>query len=371
MAIRAFNTAERRWAGVGPYYAMFPSAFCDDVIEKYSSKGDTVLDPFAGRGTALYSAATKGRRALGIEVNPVGWVYSQVKFSPAEKDRVNARIEQLESAAPSYSKQAQELPLFFRKCYTPEVRRFLLCARQQLNWRQNQVDRTLMAFLLIHLHGKISDSFSNQMRQTKSMSPKYAIAWWKDNDFKAPQIDPVEFLREKLKWRYAKGVPNVTASRTYLGDSVRVLSDISGNLGKLGLRRSSLLLTSPPYLGITNYHYDQWLRLWLLGGPPTDHRTRNRYNGKHRGKFGNRQVYSKLLTTVFERASRLMKPDSTVYVRTDRRKHTLAITKKALRRAFPHHSLKQVNRPAKGKTQTRLFGNGDPRLGEVDLVLTR
>ncbi len=69
-----FNTAASRWAGVGPYYAMFPKAFCDAVIENYCKRGDTVLDPFAGRGTALYSAAISGRRALGIELNPVGWI---------------------------------------------------------------------------------------------------------------------------------------------------------------------------------------------------------------------------------------------------------------------------------------------------------
>jgi DNA modification methylase len=31
--------------------------------------------------------------------------------------------------------------------------------------------------------------------------------------------------------------------------------------------RVKLVITSPPYLDITDYHEDQWLRLWLLGGP--------------------------------------------------------------------------------------------------------
>ena len=69
-SVGQFNTATSRWAGVGPYYAMFPAAFCDKVIQEYSSKGDTILDPFAGRGTSLYSAATAGRNALGIERIP-------------------------------------------------------------------------------------------------------------------------------------------------------------------------------------------------------------------------------------------------------------------------------------------------------------
>jgi hypothetical protein len=28
------------------------------------------------------------------------------------------------------------------------------------------------------------------------------------------------------------------------------------------------VITSPPYLDVTNFEEDQWLRLWLLGGPP-------------------------------------------------------------------------------------------------------
>jgi hypothetical protein len=30
--------------------------------------------------------------------------------------------------------------------------------------------------------------------------------------------------------------------------------------------RVKLVVTSPPYLDITDYHEDQWLRLWFLGG---------------------------------------------------------------------------------------------------------
>jgi hypothetical protein len=369
-SVGRFSTAAARWAGVGPYYAMFPSAFCDKVIQNHSSKGDTILDPFAGRGTALYSAATTGRHALGVELNPVGWVYSRTKLSPATKDEVKERILQLQAAAPRYSYPARELPSFFRHCFSFSVRRFLLSARESLNWRQNNTDRTLMAFLLIHLHGKISDSFSNQMRQTKAMSPNYAIAWWKERDFKPPQIDPVEFLSRKLEWRYAKGMPKSAGSRTYLGDSVDILPRMMGNLNRLDLRRPSLLLTSPPYLGVTNYHYDQWLRLWMLGGPPTDRRVNNAYNGKHRGKFADRVIYAQLLSNVFNRAARIMRTDAVAYVRTDRRQPTLEITKQSLQKAFPNHSLKEVSRPVRGKTQTRLFGNTDPRLGEVDLLLT-
>ena len=76
----AYATAENRWAGVGPYYAMFPVEFADRVVRRYTAPGDIVLDPFAGRGTAIFSAATQQRTGIGIEVNAVGWVYSRAQL---------------------------------------------------------------------------------------------------------------------------------------------------------------------------------------------------------------------------------------------------------------------------------------------------
>ena len=364
-----FETAERRWAGMGPYYAMFPAAFCDSVVERYTRPGDTVLDPFAGRGTAIFSAAVADRHGIGVELNPVGWVYSRTKLKPEDRDQVEKRIRSARDASPRYRAAAREMPLFFRLCFSTEVREFLLCAREILNWRRNDVDRTAMAFILIHLHGKVSDSLSNQMRQTKAMAPRYAVRWWKERGLKPPKLDPLEFFMKKLDWRYSKGAPRCQTSKVYLGDSTLVLPALRGDLSRRKLRRASLLLTSPPYFGITNYHYDQWIRLWLLGGPPTDRRVGTRYSGRHRDKFAHAEVYRRLLERVFKSAALLMKKDACIYVRTDWREPTLSITKATLKIAFPDYEIRRVNRPLVGETQTRLFGHYDPRFGEVDLVL--
>lgn len=369
-SVGRYETAEKRWAGVGPYYAMFPAAFANKVINDHCSEGGTVLDPFAGRGTAVFSAAVSGRRALGVELNPVGWVYSRTKLAPADKELVERRIGSVQSLA---RHSDDDLPAFFRHCFMPHVRRFLIAARRVLNWRQSSVDRTLMAFLLIHLHGKSADSMSNQMRQTKSMSPDYAVRWWKERNSKPPDIDIQAFLKKKLDWRYAKGIPQVAHAKVYLGDSTAELSSLKGRLTELGLARASLILTSPPYFGITNYHYDQWLRLWLLGGPPSPKRANNRFNGKYRRKFENLNGYIELLNRVFGSAAELAKKDCVVYVRTDKRQPTQRLTRRALKIAFPDHHVHRIERPVgkANKTQTELFGNDAPRLGEIDYVLTK
>jgi hypothetical protein len=366
MKMRTFGTAKARWTGVGPYYAMFPATFCDQVIQKYTSQGDAVLDPFAGRGTAVFSAASLKRRGLGIELNPVGWVYGKTKLKPAPKKALLQRLDMLGRLASEYSDSASSLPRFFHRCFHKDVRQFLVAARSHLDWEGDIVDRTLMSLVLVNMHGKRHDSLSNQMRQTKAMAPRYAIEWWKNRGLSPPKVNPVAYLEKKIAWRYAKGVPDCSGSDFLLGDSSKILSHWVA-APPAAWNNCALLLTSPPYFGITNYHYDQWLRLWMLGGRPNDLTV----SGKHTGKFQNRGEYEDLLNGVFRSAAELMGRRSTIYVRTDRRQPTYSLTVAALKAAFPRHNLRRRTTPYKTQTQTALFGHFAPKFGEVDLIMTR
>lgn len=367
MAIsRSYATAAQRWEGVGPYYAMFPTYFADQVVTRYTRPGDVVVDPFAGRGTAVFSAAHQGRYGLGVEVNPVGWVYAKVKLGPADKSRVAARISEIAELDVTFAAQAAELPAFFHHCFSDPIRAFLACARDTLNWRNDMVDRTVMALLLVYLHGKQGAAFSNQMRQTKSMAPDYAIRWWKDRGLAPPEFDPVTFMAKRLDWRYKKGIPRTEGSDVSLGNAESEVPAIGSAL-QAAQRPARLLLTSPPYFSVTNYHYDQWLRLWLLGGPP--HARRAPGTQDIQGKFENTQRYRELLVNVFREAARLMAADSVIYVRTGRGAVTLQATLDALNTAFPRYPLAQPTLTYQGPTQTRLFGDSGIKSGEIDIVL--
>jgi hypothetical protein len=361
--IRSFETAAERWAGVGPYYAMFPIGFADAVITKYSEPGDVVLDPFAGRGTSVFSAATHARTGIGVEVNPVGWVYARAKLAPAVEDNVVERLKRVAGQAQFFRGEADRLPDFFFHCFSSRVRRFLVAARATLDWTEKRVDRTLMALLLVYLHGKKDAALSNQMRQTKSMAPDYAVRWWRDRQMRPPRLDPVEFLTPRIKWRYKKGLPSVSLSSVHLGDSVKVLPLLAHRLR----HRARLLFTSPPYYGVTNYHYDQWLRLWLLGAAPNALRPPD--SGDHQKKFEDREKYKNLLKNVFESSAAILNNKAIVYVRTDKRELTYEATKAALKSAFPSHRLTVVLRPFLRPTQTSLFGDAKEKDGEVDMIL--
>jgi len=362
---RGYATAVRRWQGIGPYYAMFPTHFSDAVVAAYTSPGDTVLDPFAGRGTAVFSAAHQGRHGVGVEVNPVGWIFARTKLDPASRDAVDVRLNEIAAAAHDYEKDADTLPTFFRYCFSVRTREYLVAARSCLDWRHNQTDRTAMALLLVYLHGKRDAALSNQMRQTKAMSPDYSIRWWKERKLMPPELDPVAFMVKRLDWRYARGLPETVRSEVYLGNSEELLASLSESRDRGGSVR--LLFTSPPYFSVTNYHYDQWLRLWLLGGPENARRVGD---GDVRGKFENPSRYRQLLRHVFERAAPLLASESTIYVRTGLGIVTFESTVEVLQDIFPKHRLNRLLRPYTRPTQTSLFGDSEKKAGEVDLVMT-
>src|SRR5205085_4842738 len=48
-----------------------PVALIADAMRDCSRRGDIVLDPFLGSGTTLLAAEKVGRRAFGIEIDPL------------------------------------------------------------------------------------------------------------------------------------------------------------------------------------------------------------------------------------------------------------------------------------------------------------
>jgi DNA modification methylase len=357
-----YGTAISRWAGVGPYYAMFPTSFATEVVKEYTKRRQYVLDPFAGRGTSLFAAAAEDRVGIGVEINPVGWVYGKAKLQTASKIAVENRLRFIGKKALSYRTEAAKLPEFFEWCFCPRVREFLVAARDILEWRRRKTDWTTMALLLIDLHGKRQNSLSNQMRQTKAMSPQYAVRWWKKRHKHPPDIDPVEFMLRKVSWRYRKGRLSPGQSRIYLGDSRDKLKVIARQSKGTGAK---LLLTSPPYQGVTNYFYDQWLRLWLLGGPDKPYSPREQC----KRKFENKDEYITMLKSVFSDCEALLAQDAVIYVRTDARKFTYESTMEALERAFPKKRIRDEKRSRPKFTQTALFGSATKTKGDVDLVM--
>lgn len=355
-----FSQAEGRWSRLGSYYAMFPVTFAEKVIRTWTEKGQTVIDPFCGRGTAPFVAMGMGRNAVGCDINPVAWLYSQTKVDPhPDLNKVITRIAQVSQSIRADEEEPEHE--FQKLAFCRRVLGFIRAARRTLDWRNNQLDRTVMTFLIHHLHDKRGSGLSNQLRHSRAMSPRYSINWWKRKGYgSAPEIDPQDFLTRRVRWRYAKGIAGplsgLSRPRISLGDGAVFLPK--------NAPMANLVLTSPPYSGVTNYRSDNWLRLWAMGEGPS----LPDWNPEQ--KFLDMNNYVDMLTGVFRAAADRARPDATWYIRSDSRAKTKNAIQSVLHDQLSGHKLEEKEAPYRRKTQTALYGDHEPKPGEVDLIYT-
>jgi len=349
------SNAAGYWSSVGPYFAMMPAAWADDIIDMLCPPGGSVLDPFMGRGTTLFSARNSGRYGLGCDVSPLAWLWTATKCDP-EPDPLKLISRLADVEADIRQEDSQPENEFQAWCWSPRVLAFLRSARRGLDWQGCRTDRTLMSIILIYIHGKAGYALSNQMSGSRPTSPDYSVAWWSERDMTAPDVDPVDFMIQKIQFRYKFGIPIGPQCDIRLGQAQHVLPAASES------SRFDLLFTSPPYLGVTNYRLDNWIRLWMLGDlalPDLSDTSQ---------KYANRQIYIAMLDEVFHRSAALLRDDAAVLVRTDSRAWTRNVTASLISEIWPDRQLFwRSSRPE--KSQTELLNPDSSSPGETDFLI--
>ena len=352
-----YGTAKGRWAGLGPYFAMFPVSFAEEVVLKFCPKGGKLLDPFCGRGTGPFIAQHEKRLSLGIDSNPVAWVFAKAKTQPEKsKNKLLTRIDEVWQSSSYYD--AKPCNEFQKWAWNREALRFLNSARKTLGWEKSITDRTLMGFILSSVHSKLGDGMSNQMTKSRALGPDYCVRWWKSRRMQPPKIDPVSYLKERIEWRYRHGtVPRSTPAEIILGTAETKLRGRQGGT-------YDLLFTSPPYLDVTSYLHDSWIRLWALGIGPA------RPDWRKEANIHKPELYRGMLESVLLQSKRLLKPNGTVWIRTDARTFTKKTTREILGDLWGgRHLYSRADIPE--RTQTYHYGDTTPKKGEVDFLISR
>jgi len=75
-----------RKKGVLVHPAKFPETLAQEFIEFFTKRGETVLDPMAGTGSALIAALRAGRNSYGVELNPK---YVEIAKQIIEEERAS------------------------------------------------------------------------------------------------------------------------------------------------------------------------------------------------------------------------------------------------------------------------------------------
>jgi len=85
-----------------PWKGQFSPQFIETLIDKYANKNSVIFDPFLGSGTVLYEAGRLGMEACGTEINPAALIlantYKFITISPRQRERhINSFLARLKT----------------------------------------------------------------------------------------------------------------------------------------------------------------------------------------------------------------------------------------------------------------------------------
>lgn len=355
-----------------PYFAMFPPEFAGKQVAQFTRPGDVVLDPFSGRGTTLLEAALEDRRTLASDINPVAACVTGAKARVPSLTAVNARLAEMgkefkKAPLDEIEAERRALPPFFKKAFHWLTLREVLFLRRHLDWQADDTDRFIAALALGSLHGEMDRSksyFSNQMPRTISTKPAYSIRYWRKHGLVAKRKRVFDLLGQRASLRLREGRPG--------RQGVSVRSDVR-SLGRVlspWERSVQLVVTSPPYLDVTSFEEDQWLRLWFLGEAPTPTNGRISRDDRHTTPAR----YWRFIADAWKGVANLLASDAVIVCRISGKKQTTDSLTRGLtatvRAAFPGARL--IRPPVASaplRRQTDNFRPGTNGIGsEVDFV---
>jgi hypothetical protein len=245
------------------YRACFKPQLPRYFIERYSNEGDTIYDPFMGRGTTIIEAALLKRNVIGNDVNPLSKILAAPRLDIPEIDEIEDRLAELK-----FSKEAKadiDLSMF----YHPETEAEIVSLQKYLVKRkkaetEDRVDRWIRMVATNRLTGHSPGFFSvytlppNQATQPKSQirinrlrkqTPEY-------RNIKNIILKKTRTLLKRVSEQDRENLAAIRLRSRFLSADARRTSHIGGGT-------IQLTVTSPPFLNIVQYSNDNWLRCWF------------------------------------------------------------------------------------------------------------
>ena len=254
-----------KWHSMCSYMAMFPPTIPHVFVRWLTSPGDTVYDPFCGRGTTVLEACRLGRIGLGSDANPLAWILTSAKANPPSHSAIRLRLSQLRDIQALGDIESQ--PIVVRSVFDPNVLAQLVWLRSVLSLK-SKVDRYLFAVLLGVLHANAGSDGTPRgltiaMPNTFSMAPRYVMNYKTAHGLVAPKRDVLSFLENRIE-QLGKKPSGFCRGNAWLADAIETPAGLSR------YDPPRLIFTSPPYLSVIKYGKFNWLRLWLLGMEPSE-----------------------------------------------------------------------------------------------------
>lgn len=249
---------------IHPYTAKLTPHIPRYFIEKYTQKDDIVLDPFCGSGTTLLEARVLGRNAIGLDINPLAALISEVKTTSLDIDELSLAIsltkEELKNGNGKLTVEFPNIDYWFCKKAQNELSRI----KVSIENLQGRFKKDSYDFLLVCLSAIIRKSSYADPRIAKTYKSKRVLEKKKNGWVPTPtqyfedildkNFERIKSLSEHLK-------TNNNYVKVFQGDAREAPSILNQN----GIEEIDFIITSPPYINAQDYFRSYKLELWWLG----------------------------------------------------------------------------------------------------------
>jgi DNA methylase len=241
------------------YRACFKPQLPAFFIDRLTRPGESVYDPFMGRGTTPLQAALMGRRPVGNDVNPLSVLLTRPRLNPPTLDEVAQRLDEVPWEAGEIGDS--ELLAF----YSPRTLRHLcalrgwLIEKAPLDGPSSPVDDWIRMVAINRLTGHSPGFFSvYTLPPNQAASARSQRRINEKRDQTPPDRDIAKLILKKTAALLSDG-PLAAHPKALLSTCAAQATPAiaSGSI--------QLVVTSPPFLDIVQYAEDNWLRSWFAG----------------------------------------------------------------------------------------------------------
>ena len=241
------------------YRACFKPQLPAFFIERLTKPGDTVYDPFMGRGTTPIEAALRGRKAYGNDINPLSKALAEPRIHPPSLDEIATRLNKIPWASFKTFKR-EDLLTFYHPKTLAQIEGLRLWLNKQED-KLDSIDQWIRMLAINRLTGHSSGFFSvYTLPPNQAVSIERQKQLNKKNRQKPPLRNVPGIIMKKSRSLLSQGAPK--ARRGFF------LTEPAHNTPQLPGGSVKLTVTSPPFLDVADYSADNWLRCWFLDVDP-------------------------------------------------------------------------------------------------------